>query len=175
MTCGTGDKSLWETPAHVNHWHKYMRHQKPVLLQRSHVVIIDLIHKSQNTPAPYPTMLHSEQKCVHFCSEWDIVGYGTGAFWDLWNWSILLAYGGGVFKWKPHSQRRKGLRRRRVAVVKQDPCIRGLIPCCHEHPSPAVLYQISVCLIPALLWLNHLLPLPTTGLADGEWSIKENK
>ena len=33
-------------------------------------------------------MLHSEQKWVHFCSEWSIVGYGTGAFWDLWNWSI---------------------------------------------------------------------------------------
>ena len=26
---------------------------------------------------------HSEQKCVHFCSEWSIVGYGPGAFWDL--------------------------------------------------------------------------------------------
>ena len=23
-------------------------------------------------------------------SEWSIVGYGTGAFWDLWNWSLLL-------------------------------------------------------------------------------------
>ena len=34
-------------------------------------------------------MLHSEQKCAHFCSEWSIVGYGTGAFWDLWNWSIV--------------------------------------------------------------------------------------
>ena len=47
----------------------------------------DLIHKSQNAPAPYPTMLHSEQKCAHFCSEWSIVGYGTGAFWDIWTWS----------------------------------------------------------------------------------------
>ena len=28
-------------------------------------------------------MPHSEQKCAHFCSEWGIVGYGTGAFWDL--------------------------------------------------------------------------------------------
>ena len=49
---------------------------------------IDLIHKSQNVPVPYPTMLHSEQKCAHFCSEWSIAGYGTGTFWDLWNWSI---------------------------------------------------------------------------------------
>ena len=50
-------------------------------------ISIDLIHKSQNAPVPYLTMLHSE----HFCSEWSIVGYGTGAFWDLWNWSIGLA------------------------------------------------------------------------------------
>ena len=49
-----------------------------------------LIHKSRNTPVPYPTMLHSEQKCAHFCSEWSIVGYETGAFWDLWNWPIVL-------------------------------------------------------------------------------------
>ena len=45
---------------------------------------IDQFHKSQNAPVPYPTILHSEQKCTHFCSEWSIVGYGTGAFWDLW-------------------------------------------------------------------------------------------
>ena len=41
-------------------------------------------HKSQNAPVRYPTVLHSEQKCAHFCSELGIVGYGTGAFWDLW-------------------------------------------------------------------------------------------
>ena len=34
-------------------------------------------------------MQHSEQKCAHFCSEWCILGYGTGAFWDLWIRSIL--------------------------------------------------------------------------------------
>ena len=50
--------------------------------------IIDLICISQNATVPYPTMLHSEQKCAHFCSEWSIVGYGADAFWDLWNWSI---------------------------------------------------------------------------------------
>ena len=33
-------------------------------------------------------MQHSEQKCAHFCSECCIMGYGTGAFWDLWDWSI---------------------------------------------------------------------------------------
>ena len=26
---------------------------------------------------------------IHLCSEWSMVGYGTGALWDLWNWSIL--------------------------------------------------------------------------------------
>ena len=39
---------------------------------------IDLIRKSQNSSVPYSTMLHSEQKCAHFCSEWSIVGYRTG-------------------------------------------------------------------------------------------------
>ena len=53
----------------------------------------DLIHKSQNAPVPYPAMLHSKQKCAHFCSEWSIAGYGTSAFWNLWNWSI------GRFHW----------------------------------------------------------------------------
>ena len=49
---------------------------------------IDRFHISQNAPVPYPTMFHSEQKLAHFCSEWSIVGYGTGAFWDLWIRSI---------------------------------------------------------------------------------------
>ena len=48
----------------------------------------DQSHKSHNAPVPYPTMHHSEQKCAHFCSEWYIVAYGTGALWDLWIWSI---------------------------------------------------------------------------------------
>ena len=37
--------------------------------------MFDLIHKSHNAPVPYPTMHHSEQKCVHFYSEWCIAGY----------------------------------------------------------------------------------------------------
>ena len=49
---------------------------------------IDLIKKIPNAHIPYPRMLHSEQKCAHFCSEQSILGYGTGAFWDLWNCSI---------------------------------------------------------------------------------------
>ena len=30
--------------------------------------VIDRFNKSQNASVPYPTMLHSEQKCAHFCS-----------------------------------------------------------------------------------------------------------
>ena len=37
----------------------------------------------QHAPVPYPAMLHSEQKCAHFCSEWSIVVYGTGVFYFL--------------------------------------------------------------------------------------------
>ena len=33
--------------------------------------MIDLMHKTQNVPVPYPTMLHSEQKCTHKAL-WDI-------------------------------------------------------------------------------------------------------
>ena len=43
---------------------------------------IDQFHKSHNAPVPYPRMHDSEQKCAHFCFEWCIVGYGTGALWD---------------------------------------------------------------------------------------------
>ena len=31
--------------------------------------------------------LIQNRNVAHFCSEWSIVGYRTGAFWDLWNWS----------------------------------------------------------------------------------------
>ena len=48
---------------------------------------IDQSHKSHNAPVPYLTIPHSEQKCTHFCSEWGIVGYGTGSLWYLWDWS----------------------------------------------------------------------------------------
>ena len=40
---------------------------------------IDQFHKSHNAPVPHTRMFHSEQKCAHFCSEWCILGYGTGA------------------------------------------------------------------------------------------------
>ena len=72
-------------------WDMVPRETRDDVTEEDDVTIrIDLIHKSQNAPVPYTTMLHSEQKCAHFCSEWSIVGYGTGAFWDLWNWSILV-------------------------------------------------------------------------------------
>ena len=45
---------------------------------------------SHNAPVSYPTIHHSEQKCAHFCSEWCIVGYGTGALWELGDWSVAL-------------------------------------------------------------------------------------
>ena len=54
--------------------------------------IIDQFHKSQNTPVPSPKMLHSEQKCAHFCSEWSILGHWTGEFWGLWIRSIPLIW-----------------------------------------------------------------------------------
>ena len=37
-----------------------------------------------------PQYNHSEQKCAHFCSQWCIVGYGTGALWDLCNSSLTM-------------------------------------------------------------------------------------
>ena len=54
------------------------------------VLRIAEIHKYHNAPVPYPTMHHSEQKCAHFCSEWCIVGCGTVASWNLWDWSYYL-------------------------------------------------------------------------------------
>ena len=45
---------------------------------------MDQFHQTQNAHVPHPTLLHTEQKCAHLCSEWSIVGYATGAFWELW-------------------------------------------------------------------------------------------
>ena len=50
---------------------------------------IEQFHKFKNATVPYLRMLHSEQKCAHFCSEWSLLGYGTSAFWDLWIRSIV--------------------------------------------------------------------------------------
>ena len=72
------------------------------LLIRASYVAVHLIHKSQNAPVPYPTMVHSEQKCAHFCSEWIIVG--------VWNRCILgfvkLVYDHGIwYKYLPLATR----------------------------------------------------------------------
>ena len=40
-------------------------------------------HKPHNAPVTHPATHHSEQKCAHFCSEWYILGYESGALWDL--------------------------------------------------------------------------------------------
>ena len=45
--------------------------------------MIYLIHKFQNAPVLYHTIIHSVQKFAHFCCERSIVGCGTGALWDL--------------------------------------------------------------------------------------------
>ena len=49
-------------------------------------VEMGIIHKSHYAPVPYRTMYHPQQKWAH--PEWCIVRYGTGALWDLWDWSI---------------------------------------------------------------------------------------
>ena len=48
------------------------------------------LHKFQNAPVEYTTMLQSENKCAHLCSEWSIVGWWTGTFWDMWIRSIVI-------------------------------------------------------------------------------------
>ena len=55
---------------------------------------LDQSHKSHGAPIPYPTMHHSEQKYAHFCSEWCIVGYRTGALWvmNLVGWDHIHGF-----------------------------------------------------------------------------------
>ena len=38
------------------------------------IIPINPFHKPHNASVPHPTIHHSEQKCVHFCSEWQNVG-----------------------------------------------------------------------------------------------------
>ena len=35
-------------------------------------------HKHRKALVPYPTVHHLQHKCAYFCSEWYIVGFGTG-------------------------------------------------------------------------------------------------
>ena len=48
-------------------------------------------------------MHHSEQKCAHFCSEWSIVGYGTGALWDYELVQLLLSSTKQPLNWFPNT------------------------------------------------------------------------
>ena len=59
-----------------------------------HWLPIDQSHKCHNVLVPYPTIHQSEQKCVHFCSEWCIVGYGKDALWDWWDflWNVMIIF-----------------------------------------------------------------------------------
>ena len=49
---------------------------------------------------PNPTIHHSGQKCAYLCSEWCIVGCGTGALWD---WSIVCT------RWRHYMETVSGL------------------------------------------------------------------
>ena len=50
---------------------------------------IDSSHKSHNASDKYPTMHHFiTEMCTHLVTKWCIVGFGTGALWDLWGGSI---------------------------------------------------------------------------------------
>ena len=44
---------------------------------------IDLCHKSHNAPVSYPTMHHFGTEMYISVPKWWIVGYGTGALWNL--------------------------------------------------------------------------------------------
>ena len=52
----------------------------------------DPSHKSHDAPDKYPTMHHFvTEMCtgVHISvTKWCIMGYGTGALWDLWIWAV---------------------------------------------------------------------------------------
>ena len=56
------------------------------------VYLIDPSHKSHSASDKYPTMHHFvKQMCTHLhisVTKWCIVGYGTDALWDIWDWSI---------------------------------------------------------------------------------------
>ena len=68
---------------------------------RSSSDTIDPSHKSHHASDKYPTMHHFVSEmctCVHISvTKWCIVGYGTGALWDLWNGSIVTV-GQGIIK-----------------------------------------------------------------------------
>ena len=75
---------LWERILICVRWKLLNRHG--IFINAHHFFILK---KSHNASVPYPTMHHSRQKCAQLCSEWCTAGYGTGAFWNLWNHSLF--------------------------------------------------------------------------------------
>ena len=77
-------------------WDIFVLPNNFVSLKRSlfYCKAIDSTHKSQNAAVPYPTMQYFVTEmctCVHISvTNCCIVGYGTAAFWDLWDGSIVL-------------------------------------------------------------------------------------
>ena len=75
----------------------YIRGFTVVTLPQSIPKRIDLSHKSQNAPVPYPTMHHSVTKmytCVHISvTKWCIVGYLFDALWEMGLYSLSLVSG----------------------------------------------------------------------------------
>ena len=90
-------------------------------------------------------MIHSEQKCANFCSEWSILGNGTGACWDLGIRSIFFifccAFCSGLNTSNEYSQLRINSRNATSLDVY---CVR----CC----------GLSTCLLHAC-WLSELLSI----------------
>ena len=65
-------------------WLQPREYKSPYYAYRCLSVLIEQFRNSRHDiPVSYPTMHHWEQRCAHFCSQWCIVGYGTGALWDL--------------------------------------------------------------------------------------------
>ena len=108
----------------LKHWPHHKGSTNPILI-------------SHNVPFPDPTIHHSEQKCAHFCSEWWIVGFGTGALWDLWDWFIIQVLAmidcytfTFLLPWPVESA---------VWCVKQVDCLSlidaVIVKCCHRQGS----------------------------------------
>ena len=65
------------------------------LIKSVSYLIVHLLHQFHHAPVAYPAMHHFVTEmctCVHISvTKWCIVGYGTGALWDLWDGSISTA------------------------------------------------------------------------------------
>ena len=66
-------------------------------------VVIAQYDKFHNALVPYPTIHNSDQKCAHFCYEWCIVVYGTGAGRDItrlvYSAVVLLSQSGVAYSY----------------------------------------------------------------------------